>query len=450
MDGTAELLEIDRRYLVHPLHHPEEHKAPLLVESGKGAMLHLADGREVIDGLAGLWNVNVGHGRGELADAAAAQMKKIAFASAYVGATNEPAIRLSEKIVKHAYSNSSAIYFTTAGAESNESSFKFARYYWKVMDKPNKTKIISRIHAYHGVTMAAMSATGMKAYHNMFGPLVPGFLQVAAPYAYRWQGNEEPGLGAAEAVEKAILAEGPDTVAAVICEPVMGAGGVIVPPDSYFPKLREICDRYDVLLIADEVITGFGRTGRWFALGHWGVEPDIVSFAKGVTSGYLPLGGNILSKRVHDALLAAPMDRRFMHAATYSGHPVCCAVGLRNVEIIESEGLVERAAVMGRRLIEGLRHELGELPNVGDVRGLGLMCGVELVTDKGTKAPALGVGVKVAREAMSRGLMMRARPGSAEPATGDTLCLCPPLSIPDEILDEIPQILREAVTAAMQ
>src|SRR5216110_2542459 len=160
MDGTAELLEIDRRYLVHPLHHPEEHKAPLLVESGKGAMLHLADGREVIDGLSGLWNVNVGHGRGELADAAAAQMKRIAFASAYIGATNEPAIRLAEKIVRHAYSNSAAVYFTTAGAESNESSFKFARYYWKVKDQPQKTKIISRIQAYHGVTMAAMSATG--------------------------------------------------------------------------------------------------------------------------------------------------------------------------------------------------------------------------------------------------------------------------------------------------
>ena len=450
MDGTAELLDIDRRYLVHPLHHPDEHKAPLFVTEGRGSMLHLADGREVIDGLAGLWNVNVGHGRGELADAAAAQMRRIAFASAYVGATNEPAIRLSEKIVKHAYSNSSAIYFTTAGAESNESSFKFARYYWKVMDKPNKTKIISRIHAYHGVTMAAMSATGMKAYHNMFGPLVPGFLQVAPPYAYRWQGNEEPGIGAAEAVEKAILAEGPDTVAAVIAEPVMGAGGVIVPPDSYFPKLREICDRYDVLLIADEVITGFGRTGRWFALGHWGVEPDLVSFAKGVTSGYLPLGGVIVSKRVHDALLAAPMDRRFMHAATYSGHPVCCAVGLRNVEIIESEGLVERAAVMGKRLITALNEHLADLPVVGEIRGLGMMAGIELVTDRATKAPALGLAPKIGREAIARGLLVRPRAGSADPAFGDTICLSPPLSTPTEILDRIPQILREAITAAIK
>src|SRR5580700_2134999 len=354
MDGTAQLLESDRRFLVHPLHHPEEHKAPLLVEEGRGAMLHLADGREIIDGLAGLWNVNVGHGRGVLADAAATQMRKIAYASAYVGMTNEPAVRLAEKIVSHAYPSSSGVYYTTAGAESNESAFKTARYFWKVQGKPNKTKIISRTHAYHGVTMAAMSATGMAIYQKMFGPMVPGFIQVAPPYAYRWQGNEEPGVGAADAVEKAILAEGPDTVAAVIAEPVMGAGGVIVPPATYFPKLREICDKYDVLMIADEVITGFGRTGRWFALGHWGVEPDLVSFAKGVTSGYLPLGGVIASKRVHDAILSAPADQKFMHAATYSAHPVCCAVGVVNCRILEKDGLVERATVMGQRLVAGL------------------------------------------------------------------------------------------------
>ena len=448
MDGTTQLLETDRQFLVHPLHHPEEHKAPLFIDHGKGAMLVDVTGREVIDGLAGLWNVNIGHGRAELADAAAAQMRKIAYASAYVGATNEPAIRLAEKIVKHAYGNSSGVYFTTAGAESNESAFKFARYYWKVQDKPNKTKIISRIHAYHGVTMAAMSATGMAAYHKMFGPLMPGFVHVAPPYAYRWQGNEEPGIGAAEAVAKTIEREGPDTVAAVICEPVMGAGGVIVPPDSYFPKLREICDKYDVLLIADEVITGFGRTGRWFALGHWGVEPDIVSFAKGVTSGYLPLGGNILSKRVHEAILSAPMDRRYMHAATYSGHPVCCAVGLRNVEIIEEEGLVERSAVMGRRLLTGLQDQLGDLPQVGDIRGLGLMCAVEFVADKETKAPAIGIAPRVTREVVARGLLARARPGSSDPPMGDTLCLSPPLSTPMEILDKIPSLLREAVLAA--
>src|SRR3984893_11133121 len=448
MDGTTQLLETDRQYLVHPLHHPEDHKAPVFVDHGKGAMLVDVDGREVIDGLSGLWNVNIGHGRGELADAAAAQMRKLGFASAYVGATHEAAIRLGEKIVGHAYANSAAVYFTTAGAESNESAFKFARYFWKVQDKPDKTKIISRIHAYHGVTMAAMSATGMAAYSKMFGPLVPGFIQVQPPYAYRWPGNEEPGLGAAEAVERAILAEGADTVAAVIAEPVMGAGGVIVPPPSYFPELREICDRYQVLLIADEVITGFGRTGRWFALGHWGVEPDLVSFAKGVTSGYLPLGGVIVSKRVHDAWLAAPMDRRFMHAATYSGHPVCCAVGLRNVEIIENEGLVERAAIMGKRLMTSLNEHLSDLPMVGEIRGLGMMDGIGLATDRATKAPALGLAPKIGREGIARGLLVRPRAGSMDPAFGDTICLSPPLSTPTEILDKIPQILRESITAA--
>jgi len=447
MDGITQLLEADRRYLVHPLHHPDDHRQPLVVVEGNGAMLRGADGREYIDGLSGLWNVNVGHGRGELADAAAAQMRRIAFASAYIGATNEPAVRLAEKIVRHAYSNSAAVYFTTAGAESNESAFKFARYYWKVKDKPQKTKIISRIHAYHGVTMAAMSATGMPIFHKMFGPLVPGFIQVPPPYAYRWTGNEEPGIGAADAVEKAILAEGPDTVAAVIAEPVMGAGGVIVPPASYFPRLREICDRHDVLLITDEVITGFGRTGRWFALGHWGVEPDLVSFAKGVTSGYLPLGGVIASKRVHEAIESAPADRKFMHAATYSGHPVCCAVGLRNVEIIENEGLVERATVMGRRLLAGLEG-LRDLPVVGDVRGLGMMCGIELVADRNTKAPALGLGGRFVREALARGLLPRIRVGSADPPIGDTICLAPPLMTPPEVLDRIPGILRDALVAA--
>jgi putrescine---pyruvate transaminase len=447
MDGITELLEIDRRYIVHPLHHPSDHQAPLVIEEGRGCMLYTADGRALIDGLAGLWNVNIGHGRAELAEAAAAQMKKIAFASAYIGQTNAPAVHLAEKIVGHAYANTASAYFTTAGAESNESAFKFARYYWKVKDKPNKTKIISRIHAYHGVTMAAMSATGMAAYHKMFGPLVPGFIQVAPPYAYRWQGNEECGQGAADQVEQAILREGPDTVAAVICEPVMGAGGVIVPPPSYFPRLREICDRHDILLIADEVITGFGRTGRWFALGHWGVEPDLVSFAKGVTSGYLPLGGVLASKQVREAIETAPPDRKFMHAATYSGHPVCCAVGLANVGIIEEDGLVERAATVGKRLLAGLE-ELRDLPQVGDVRGLGMMCGVELVADRASKAPAIGIGPRVVRESIARGLLPRLRAGSADPAIGDTICLAPPLMTPEDVIDRIPRILRDAIVAA--
>jgi len=276
---------------------------------------------------------------------------------------------------------------------------------------------------------------------------VPNFHQVPAPYPYRWPGNGDPGIEAADALEEAILKEGAGTVAAVIAEPVMGAGGVIVPPESYFPRLREICDRHEVLLIADEVITGFGRTGRWFALGHWGVEPDLVSFAKGVTSAYLPLGGVLVSKRVHRSLEEAPADQRFMHAATYSGHPVCCAVALRNLDIIEKEGLVERAGTVGRRLLAGLE-TLRDLPVVGDVRGLGMMCGVELVAGRGDKTPAVGLGAKVVREALARGLLARIRAGGPNPAIGDTICIAPPLMTPEDTLDRIVAILREALAAA--
>lgn len=442
------LLDSDKRHLIHPLHHPKEHaKAHIFVE-GKGAILRTADGTEYIDGLSALWNVNAGHGRKELADAAAEQMAKLAYTSAYTGFSNEPAIRLAERIVNLCYDNMAAAYFTTGGAESNESAFKIARYYWKRMGKPNKVKIISRQYGYHGVTLAAMSATSLPGYHKMFGPLVPEFLQVAPPYPYRWPGNGDAGIGAADAVEAAIEEQGADTIAAVIAEPVMGAGGVIVPPPTYFPRLREICDRHNVLLIADEVITGFGRTGRWFALGHWGVQPDLVSFAKGVTSGYLPLGGVVVSKHVHRAMEDAPMDERFMHAATYSGHPACCAVGLRNIDILEREALPERAATMGKKLLASLE-TLRNMPIVGDVRGLGMMCAVELVEDQGSRKPAIGPGGRVVAEAMKRGLIIRQRGGGGTPVSGDSLCIAPPLMTPEPTLDRLVNIVGESIQAVM-
>ena len=446
-ESTGLLIQEDRRHLIHPLHFPKDHEHPILLVEGHGAILKDAEGREYIDGLAGLWNVNAGHGLKELADAAAEQMAKLAFVSSYAGQSNIPAIHLANRIVKLAYPNSSAVYFTTGGAESNESAFKIARFFWKALDKPNKVKVISRVHAYHGVTMAAMSATGMAGYHKMFGPLVPNFLQAPAPYPYRWPGGGDAGLGAANALEQLILQEGPDTVAAVIGEPVMGAGGVIVPPPSYWPRVREICTKHDVLLIVDEIITGFGRTGRWFAMGHWGVDPDLVAFAKGVTSAYLPLGGVIVSERVHAAMEEVPADRKFMHAATYSGHPVCCAVGLKNIEIIEREGMVEQAGPKGKHLLANLE-TLRDLPVVGDVRGLGMMCGVELVEDRATKKPAIGLGGRVARECLKRGLLPRLRAGSVDPAIGDTVCIAPPLVTSVETLDRLVAILRESIVAA--
>lgn len=435
------LVRLDRAHLIHPLHHPSEHDPPILFVSGEGAVLRDTEGREYLDGLASLWNVNVGHGRADLAEAAAQQMRRLAYTTAYAGYTNEPAVRLAERLVGLAYPNLSAVYFTTSGAEANETAFKIARYYWKRRGVPTKTKIISRHHAYHGVTLGAMSATGIPGYHAMFTPLVPGFVHIPPSYPYRYPGSM------AEALEEAILREDPNTVAAFIAEPVMGAGGVIPPTPDYFPQVRQICDRYGVLLIADEVITGFGRTGRWFALEHWGVWPDLVTFAKGVTSAYLPLGGVMVSREIHEVILQAPPEERFMHAATYSAHATCCAVALANLDILEQEGLVERAARMGARLLDGLR-TLRDLPLVGDVRGLGLMCGVELVLDKGTKAPALGVGARVLAEARRRGLVTRIRVGQAGAhPIGDVVLLAPPFVVTESQVDRIVGILHDALRA---
>jgi adenosylmethionine-8-amino-7-oxononanoate aminotransferase len=409
---------------------------------GEGAILIDAEGREFIDALSCLWNVNVGHGRRELAEAAAAQMAELAFVSSYAGATNIPATHLAARLAELAYPSLNTTFFTSGGAESNESAFKTARFYWKAMGKPDKVKIISRQHAYHGVTLAAMSATGMAPYWKMFEPRVPNFMHIQAPYPYRFEGvkpGETIGQAAARELEEKILAEGPDTVAGFIAEPVQGAGGVIVPPDDYFPNIRRICDRYDVLFIADEVITGFGRTGSWFALTRWGIEPDIMAFAKGVTSGYLPLGGIMVSNKIRDAVLSARYEDRWMHAFTYSGHPTCCAVGLKNIEIIEQEGLVKRAEEMGARLLEGLK-TLEEFAVVGDVRGLGLMTAVELVGDRSTKAPTdptLKIGERVRDECHTRGLYTRIR--------GDVIMFAPPLVIREEQIDRMVEVLREAL-----
>jgi putrescine---pyruvate transaminase len=440
--STVDLVKEDQDHLFHPLHHPADHQSPKVWVKGEGIYLWDAEGRQYIDGLACLWNVNVGHGRRELADAAATQMAELAYCSAYTGATNIPATKLASKLASLAYPSLNTVFFTSGGAESNESAFKTARFYWKAMDKPDKVKIIARQHAYHGVTLAAMSATGMAPYWKMFEPRVPNFLHVQAPYPYRFEGvkpGETIGQAAARQLEEKILAEEPDTVAAFIAEPVQGAGGVIVPPDDYFPHIRRVCDRYDVLFIADEVITGFGRTGSWFALDRWGVEPDIMSFAKGVTSGYLPLGGIMISDKIRQAVLSAKYEDRWMHAYTYSGHPTCCAVGLKNLEIIEKEGLVKHAGEMGTRLLKGLK-TLDEYAAVGDVRGLGLMAAVELVGDRSTKAPtdpALKIGPRVQDECIRRSLYTRIR--------GDVIMLCPALVISDAEVDRIVDILREAL-----
>ena len=453
----AELIKNDQAHLIHPLHHGSEAAEPLVVVEGHGAMIKDIHGNEYIDGLSGLWNVSVGHGREELARAAHDQMKKLAYFSNYVGSSNIPAVELATKLIGLTYPNLSGVYFTCGGAEANESAFKTARFYWKAKGKPNKTKVIARQNAYHGVTLQTMSATGMAPYWKMFEPRVPGYLHIQAPYPYRFEGakpGESVGHAAARELEEAIVREGADTVAAFIAAPIIGGGGVLVPPDDYFPKIRELCTKHEVLFIGDEVITGFCRTGQWFALTHWGVQPDIQSFAKAVTSGYAPLGGIVVSREIHDMMNSVPPADRWMHAYTYSGHPMCCAVGLANLEIMERERLWERSAKMGTRLHQGLLGLQKDLAAIGDVRGgKGLLCAAELVSDRGSKAgfPAdQKVGLRVRREMEKRGLVTRIRSYPlADGSVSEQIFFAPPLVITEAQVDRILEAVRGAIKAVV-
>jgi adenosylmethionine-8-amino-7-oxononanoate aminotransferase len=373
-------------------------------------------------------------------------MCTLAYHSSYAGSTNRPAIALAERLSTLTYPSINAFFFTSGGAEATESSIKTARFYWKALGRPDKVKVISRRRAYHGLTLAAMSATGLSAFWPMFEPRTPGFLHIDAPDPYRFV-NPTPdvttGVAAANLLEEAIFREGADTVAAFIAEPVQGAGGVIIPPPDYFPRIREICNRYNILLIADEVITGFGRTGRWFGLEHYGVEPDIMQFAKGITSGYIPLGGIGVSDGVRDVINGVPLSQRWMHAYTYSGHPTCCAVALKNIDILQNEGLIDRSRDAGERLLARLR-TLESVDGVGHVRGQGLIAAVEVVADKTTKElfpSAAGLSQRLMDSLLERGLCTR--------VVMDCICLAPPLMIADDLIDRIVEIIGETIPAVL-
>ena len=442
--SNAALLATDAAHLIHPLHDRHAHEGGRVWVTGHGAMLTDADGREYLDGMSGLWNVTAGHGRRELAEAMQHQATELAYASGYSGSSNLRAIELAERLAGLCYPSVNHFFFTSGGGEATESSIKMARAYWKLRGKPEKTKVISRIDGYHGVTLAAMSATGMSPYWPLFEPRVPGFLHIPSPDPYRYvaPAGVSQGVAAANELERAIQAEGPDTVAMFLAEPVQGAGGVIVPPDDYFPRIREICDAYDVLLVADEVITGFGRTGQLFALDHWGIEPDIVQFAKAITSGYFPFGGiginDGIAQTLHDD------SRAWMHAFTYSAHPVGCAVALRMLDIVEAEDFPAQAAAKGRYLLEALRSQLSSHPRVGDIRGKGLMCAVELVQDRDSKRQfpiADKVGARVLAEAEHRGLFSRVK--------RDTFLLAPAIVASEAELDRMVDIVAGSIRSTL-
>ncbi|QKY68318.1 aspartate aminotransferase family protein [Lentibacillus sp. CBA3610] len=438
---SKNLSELDQKHFIHPtssIQQQQEHGPAYIFEKGEGIYLTDIKGETYIDAMSSLWNVNIGHGRSELAEVAKEQMEKLAFSSAFSTFSHEPAILLAEKIASIAPKGLNAVFFTSGGSESNDTAFKLARHYWKLKGEPERRKIISRKKAYHGVAAASTSATGIPQFWDMAGTFMPDFVHADTPY-------EKDTAEAIESIRQVIEQEGPETIAAFIAEPVQGAGGVIIPPDDYFQEIRKLCDEYGILFIADEIITGFGRTGKMFGMENWNVEPDLMTFAKGVTSGYLPFGGVVVSDEIHDMLKERSSGTLF-HGFTYSGHPTASAVALKNIEIMENENLAANAQKMGERLLKGFKQIKKDTQIVGDVRALGLLGAVELVKDPDTneRFPAeWKVAGKAINALYDRGVICR-------PVTFDStdiICFSPPLIINEEQIDNLVEKVHDAVLA---
>ena len=415
---------------------------PTVYVSGEGVRVTDAQGNTSIDGMSGLWLKNVGYGRKEIADAAYEQMLKLTYMP--MGTTTEPTIRLAEKIAEITPGDLSRSFFTSGGSESVETAIKLARAYFKRVGEPGRIKFISRKDSYHGATAGAMALGGNHLYPRAdYEPLMPGTFHVPQPNFYRCEFDsktpEECGERSVRAVEEMIKFQGPETVAGVFAEPVSSPMGAVVPPDNYWPLLREVCDKYGVLLIADEVITGFGRTGKMFACEHWGVTPDMMTVAKGITSGYIPMGGTITRKEIADAFIGSQRVS-FRHVITFGGHPVAAAAALRNIQIMEDEGMVENSARQGAYLMEGLKELQERHQMIGVVRGLGLMCGMELVRDRETKEhyPAeADLSNRLTSGFQENGLHLR---GS------DYMNVAPPLCVTSSEIDEIVSIMDKVFT----
>ncbi len=444
--AATNLPSSDQQHMVHPVTPlraggPE----PLIVTEGEGIYVRDASGRRYIDGMSSQWNVNIGHGRREILDAILAQGRRISFATTFFGQSNVPAIELADRLATLTPGSLHRLFFTAGGSESNEVAFKLARHYWAAQGQPEKVKVIALEGAYHGVSLGALSATGLPNYRRYHGPLAPGFLHIAAPFRYRCQlcqGELACTLRCAEELELAIEREGEDTVAAFIAEPIQGPGGVRVPPSGYFERIRETCNRRHVLFITDEVITGFGRTGTMFGIEHWGVTPDLMVFAKGISSGYLPLGGVAIADAVYDTIAAQP-DAMIFDGHTSAGHPLCCAVGLANLQVLERENLVENARVVGEHLLDRLGEFL-DRPYVAEVRGKGLLAALQLTADRNRRAsfdPSLQIEHRLRLAARQRGLIIR--------PIGDLIALSPPLIITREQVDSMVEILAATIDSVM-
>ena len=437
----------DVETLVHPYVNLASFRetGPLIFERGQGVYVYDTDGKAYIEGMAGLWCTALGYGNEELVEAAAAQMRKLSFAHLFTGKSHDPAIELAEKLKEIAPVPISKVFFCNSGSEANDTQVKLLWYLNNARGKPRKKKIISRVKAYHGVTVAAASLTGLPGNHRDFDIPLPGFLHVGCPHHYRFarDGETEEAFATrlADELEALILKEGPDTVAAFIAEPVMGAGGVIVPPKTYFQKIMAVCARHDLFVISDEVVCGFGRLGTVFGCEKVGFKPQAISVAKALSSAYLPIAAVMIPELMYEALLVESKKIGvFGHGFTYGGHPVSAAVAVKAIEIYARDRIIEKGAKRAP-LFQARLKALGDHPLVGEARGLGLIGGVELVADKASKGsfnPQHGVGATAVRFAEREGLIVRA-------VAGDVLTLSPPLVIKALQIEELFNRLTRAL-----
>ena len=427
--------ELDKDHHLHPFtdHKALYEKRSRIITRAAGAYIFDADGNKILDGMSGLWCVNAGYGQQSLIDAATRQLRELPYYNNFFQCAHPPSIELAALLQEVSPPQINRVFFAGSGSESNDTVVRMVRTYWDLMGQPERHTIISRKNAYHGSTVAAASLGGMKPMHRQSGLPIPGIEHIDQPY---WFGSDrslspdEFGLVAARALEEKINEIGADKVAAFIGEPVQGAGGVIIPPDTYWPEIQRICDQYGILLISDEVITGFGRLGEWFGADYYGMRPDLMPFAKGVTSGYLPLGGVLVGDRVADVMI--DKGGEFFHGYTYSGHPVACAVAIANIRLIQEQGLVGRVRNDIGPYLQERWQKLGEHPIVGETRMVGLMGALELVASKDTLArfpEKAGAGTVCRDIFVENGLVLR--------AVGDTMVCAPPLVLTHEEADEL-------------
>ena len=439
---TAELQAIDAAHHLHPFTHSNQlaEKGVRVITAANGVWLKDSEGEEVLDAMAGLWCVNIGYGRDELADAAARQMRELPFYNTFFQTTHVPVLMLAKKLAELAPGDLNHVFFANGGSDANDTNIRLVRTYWAEKGQPNRDVIISRWNAYHGSTIGGASLGGMKGMHGQGSLPIPGVAFIDQPHWWAEGGDKSPekfGLERAQQLEAKIKEIGPDKVAAFIAEPIQGAGGVIVPPETYWPEIQRICKEYDILLIADEVICGFGRTGNWFGSQTVGIEPDVMTVAKGLSSGYIPIGASIISDKIADVLRRT----EFSHGYTYSGHPVACAVALENLRILEEENIVDQVKDVTAPYLRKKWESLADHPLVADVNIIGMMGSIALTPDKATRAKFAAeegtVGFICRERCFANNLVMR--------SVGDRMIISPPLTITCDEIDILIERARKSL-----